>query len=453
MTHGIALRTFVLLLIGLGSATAAESMKAGLARMKITPDGPIWMSGYGNRNRPSEGVVHDLWAKAVAFQDAKGTRVVIVTTDLIGLPRPLAEAVAAEALKRYGIERSGLLLNSSHTHTGPIVMGNLQTMFDFTPEDAGRVRNYGTLLRTTLVDVIGAALGDLKPAKLSHGKGTAGFAVNRRQFTPQGVRIGVNPQGAVDHDVPVVAVHAPDGKLRGVLYGYACHNTTLTGEFYKLSGDYAGFSQIELEKSNPGAQAMFVMLCGGDQNPNPRSQEALAIEHGRTLAGAVDSVLKSTMQPVSGNFRSAFQVVALRFAHRTRDDFEKELTDKVAAKARRAKAMIEAMDQRRPVRTVQFPVQAIRFGKSLTMVALGGETVVGYGLRTKREFPKEATIVAGYSNDVMCYIPTRKIVEEGGYEAVDSMMYYGQPGPFDADVEETIFETIRKVMKRVGRSE
>lgn len=427
--------------------------RAGVARMKITPQGPIWMSGYGNRNKPSEGVVHDLWAKALALEDRKGNRAVIVTTDLIGLPRNISEQIATEVLKRYGLRRESLLLNSSHTHTGPMVRENLQTMFDFSPEESKRVRDYAQMLTQTIIDAVGASLGKLEDALLTYGTGTAGFAVNRREFTADGkVRIGVNPKGAVDHDVPVLAVRSASGKLMAALFGYNCHNTTLTGEFYRISGDYAGFAQIEFEKQHPDAAGMFMILTGGDQNPNPRSKDELAVQHGKTLADAVSKTLAGTMTPVRGPIRAAYQVTDLAFAPHSRETFEAELNSKVGAQVRRAKEMLKAYDERRPVTKVQYPVQAIRLGKDVTYVALGGEVVIGYGLRTKREFPAEKTVVAGYSNDVMCYIPTAQVLKEGGYEAVDSMIYYGQPGPFAPDVEDRVMAAIRKAMKQVGRS-
>lgn len=446
-------RFFVSIFFTTTLLTAAD-WKVGVARLKITPDSPIWLSGYGARTKPSQGVVTDLWAKALAFEDQKGNRAVIVTTDLIGLPRTVSDQISAAVLKRYNLDRSRLLLNSSHTHTGPMVRENLQTMFDLAPEDQERIRAYSQRLVQTIIDAVGGAIANLQPAEVTYGKGTAGFAINRRQFTQKGVSIGTNPSGAVDHDVPVLAVRKPDGTLRAVLFGYACHNTTLTGEFYKLSGDYAGFAQIEFENAHPEAVGMFLMLTGGDQNPNPRSKEELAMQHGKTLADSVDTVLKEgKMTAVQGPVRAAFQTVELDFVPRTREDFEKELQSSVPAQVRRAKEMLKAYDERRPVTKVTYPVQAIRLGKEVTFVALGGEVVVGYGLRTKKEFPKENTVVAGYSNDVMCYIPTAQILKEGGYEAVDSMIYYGQPGPFAPDVEEKIMKTIHNVMARVGRKQ
>ena len=429
---------------------AAAGFRAGVARVDITPKTSIWMSGYGDRKHPSEGVLHPLWAKALAIEDGKRNRVVMVTTDLIGLPRAISDVVAARVLKDFGLDRSRLLLNSSHTHTGPYVRRNLPTMFDLSEQDQGKIAAYGGELTDHLVMVIGEALGKLEPARISFGTGAAHFGINRREPTPKGVKIGLNPQGPVDPDVPVIRVTGLDGSLKAVLFAYACHNTTLTGQFYQLSGDYAGFAQIELEKAHPGATALFMMLCGADQNPNPRGTLALAEQHGKTLAVEVDRMLASALTPLKGPVRAAFENIELEFAPHTRETFEEELKDANPSKVRRARVMLQAYDERRPVRRTPYPIQAVRFGKSLTVLALGGEVVVDYALRAKREYPGGGLIVAGYSNDVMSYIPSLRVLREGGYEANDSMVYYGQPGPYAEDVEERIFSGVHQVMKRAG---
>jgi hypothetical protein len=430
--------------------TEAAEFRAGLGRTDITPDKPIWMSGYASRKHPSEGIAQRLWAKALALDDGRRGRAVIVTTDLIGLPRTISDEVAATVQKQYGLERSQLLLNSSHTHTGPVVRPNLKLMYDLNEEQERTVAEYSRELVRNLVAAVGAALGDLKPAEAAYGTGQAGFAANRREFTPKGVRIGVNPNGPVDHSVPVLRITTPDGKLRAVLFGYACHNTTLTGEFYQISGDYAGFAQAELEESHPGATAMFLMLSGADQNPHPRSAMEHVKQHGQTLAAEVSRVLDSKLEPVNGPVRAAFQMIELPLSPHTRETFEQLKSDENVYKQRLSQMMLEAYEKRSPPRTVAYPVQALRLGKDLGIVALGGEVVVDYALQTKREFAKRKLIVAGYSNDVMCYIPTARILKEGGYEAVDSMVYYGQPTPFTPQVEELVMGAIRNVVKRVG---
>jgi neutral ceramidase len=432
------------------AAGAKPEYRVGVGRVDITPEGPIWMSGYASRIKPSEGALTKLYAKALAIEDSRRGKVVIVTTDLIGLPRQITDEVAARAQKQWGLERSRLLFNSSHTHTGPVVRPNLNTMYNLTTEQTAVLSKYADKLREDLYTVIGAALKEMQPASLEFGQSTAGFAINRREFTRQTVRIGLNPGGPVDHAVPTIAVRSADGKLKAVLYGYACHNTTLTGEHYKISGDYAAYSQAEIESAHPGATALFVLLCGGDQNPNPRSSEEIAMAHGKTLAGAVKQTLEGKMEAVKGPIRTAFQVTDLAFAPHTREQFEREATEGNQYQKRRAQEMLKLYDERRPIRSTPYPVQAVRFGSAFTMVALGGEVVVDYALRAKKEYPKERLIVAGYSNDVMCYIPSKRVLKEGGYEAETSMIYYGMPGKFSEEVEETIFGTIGKVMQRVG---
>lgn len=443
------MRTLVVLLLAAGLLPAA-GFRAGVGRVKITPDTPIWLSGYASRNHPSESVLHDIWAKALAVEDAKGSRAVLVTIDLVGLPPSLSNTVAARVSKEYGLERSRLVMNCSHTHTAPVVRPNLLSMYDIDDAQGQLLVDYAKTLENKLVSVVGAALGDLAPAKLSSGHGQAVIGINRRQVTPKGVIIGVNPEGPTDRDVPVLKVETADGKLKAVLFGYSCHNTTLTGEHYVISGDYAGFAQIGVEKAHPGATAMFMQLCGADQNPNPRSKTEYAEQHGKTLANAVEGVLNGAMKPVRGNVRTAFMSIDLAFKPHTREQFVEEAKSKDKFRVRRAQAMLRAYDEGRPMRKVAYPVQAIRFGKDFTLVTLGGEVVVEYALRAKKEFPKENLVVAGYTGDVSSYVPSTAVLKGGGYEPDFSTVFYGYPGPFTDDVEETIFTAIHQVLARVG---
>lgn len=361
-----------------------------------------------------------LWAKALAIQDKKGSRTVLITTDLIGLPRTVSDVVAARVQKEHGIERSRLLLNSSHTHAGPIVFKNGGRLATELPDEQKRVvMEYRNTLVEHLVALVGAALQNLTPVEIAYGTGEARFAVNRRSKTPEGVKIGVNPEGPVDHRVPVMRVTRSDGTTMALLFGYACHNTTLTAGNRAVSGDYAGHAQVEVEKEFPGAAAMFLTLCGADQNPNPRGQPEHVAQHGGELAASVVRVGRGKLIRISGPVSAAFAVRDLALA--------KPFSPPVV-----------------------YPVQAIRFGKSLTLVALGGEVVVGYALRLQQEFPKARMIVAGYSNDVMAYIPTLQMLKEGGYEPLTSMEYYDLPSPFAPDVEERVMGAVRDVLRRVG---
>ncbi len=434
------------LLIALTSLGA--DIKVGIASKVITPQLPFWLTGYGSRTKPSNEVMHDLWAKALVFEENAGSRVIIVTTDLLGLSHEVSEAIANRVIKKYGINRSQLLMNSSHTHSGPVVWPALSILFDLNVEDQQSVARYALKLTDDIVAVIDSAMSHLAPMQLWSGHGSAGFAMNRREPTPKGIINGKNLNGPVDHDVPVLKIATPDGTLKAILFGYACHNTTLN--IYQINGDYAGFAQIDLQKKYPGVTALYFQGCGADQNPQPRGTVELAIQHGKSLSEAVQKVLAGDLHPVRAPIRTDFTTVNLEFSPFNLGTYQKELqsTDKYVQ--RRAKLILEAYNKGWDISHFPYPLQVVRFNNDLTILSMSGEVVVDYALNMKKEYGKENLFVAGYSNEVICYIPTRRVLDEGGYEANESMIYYGLPGPFANNVEEKIVNAIHGMMKHVG---
>ncbi|MGE5194354.1 MAG: neutral/alkaline non-lysosomal ceramidase N-terminal domain-containing protein, partial [Deltaproteobacteria bacterium] len=421
--------------------------KAGLASVAITPDELTWMAGYASRDKPAEGKVHDLFAKALAVEDAQGTRLVIVTTDLIGIPRALRDLVEKQVREKYRLPPAGLLLNASHTHCGPVVKIGKSALYALDAEQAARVERYVRVLQEKLVGVIGKSLENLAPVQLGYSHARAGFAMNRRLPTDSGPQNSPYPDGPVDHDVPVLRIDGPDGKLRVVLFGYACHNTTLS--FFQYCGDYAGYAQEYFEESHPGTTALFLMGCGGDQNPYPRGTLELARQHGRTLAIAVDAALLPKARPVRGPLRVALQEVPLDFVPSpTREELMRQMKSSNKYERRHAEVLLEELQENGKLRTnYPYLIQAAQFGGDLTLVALAGETVVDYSLRLKRELAGSAVWVAGYSNDVFAYVPTLRVLKEGGYEGVGAMLYTNLPGPFDPSVEERIVEKVHALLR------
>jgi hypothetical protein len=243
-------------------------------------------------------------------------------------------------------------------------------------------------------------------------------------------------------------VRSPEGKLLAVAFGYACHNTVLAD--YLINGDYAGYAQEALEQAHPGATALFVAGCGADANPLPRRSVDLARRYGQILAAAVDEVLERKMKPLGGPLVTLFDHVDVPFQKPpSREEFEKRLTDPDAARRRHARYMLDILerDGRLPDR-YPYPVQTWQFGRDLTFLALGGEVVVDYALRFKNQYGWNNTWVAGYSNDVFAYIPSLRVLREGGYEGGGAMIGYGQPGPFGAAVEEVIAEKVDELVRR-----
>lgn len=432
------------------AADVTTEWKAGVATVAVTPSQPMWMAGYASRTKPSEGVLSELHAKALVLEDSTGNRAVIVTTDLIGIPRPLRQQVAQKVHELYKLNPAGLLLNCSHTHCSPVVRDDLEmsVMYPLDAEQRQRVESYFVELRDKLIGVIGLAIDDLKPAILSYSHARCSVAMNRRLPSPEGYQNSPYPDGPVDHDVPVLRVETPDGKLRAVAFGYACHNTTTA--LLQFNADYAGFAQTEIEKAHPGATALFVMGCGGDQNPYPRGKIEWAMTHGKTLATSVEAALLPKPKPIRGPLRFALKEIDLSFEPVTRDTLLAQRESKDQFERRRVEALLSEHDKNGKIReTYPFPVQVLQFGSDLTMVTLGGEVVIDYALRLKRELGETPVWVAGYSNDVMAYIPSERVLKEGGYEGGGAMRYTNLPGPWKPGVENQIVNAVRDLTQQL----
>ncbi len=449
--HLRLLLTILLLAASVGPARTqtAPEWKAGTAAVRITPDKLLWMAGYAARTKPAEGKAQDLYAKALALEDAAGGRLVLVTLDLIGVPRPLRDAVARAAQEKYRLPPEGLLLNASHTHCGPVLRTGSSVTYDLSAEQEQQVRDYAAGLEVQLVALIGQALADLAPARLGYSHARAGFAMNRRLPTAKGYQNSPYPDGPVDHGVPVLRVESPEGKLRALLFGYACHNTTLS--FYQFCGDYAGYAQQYLEEAHPGTTALFLAGCGGDQNPYPRGRLELAQQHGRALANAVEAALLPAPRPVRGPLRPVLEEVTLQFVPpATRDELMQLLDSKDRYEQRKAKLFLDELEKNGAIRsTYAYPIQVVQFGADLTLIALAGETVIDYALRFKRELAGSPLWVAGYSNDVFGYVPSVRVLKEGGYEGGGAFHYSTIPGPFAPSVEERIVGKVHDLVRRV----
>ncbi len=461
------LGSFALLMISAATPIEAADWKAGAAKVVITPSEPMWMSGYGSRDHASEGTLHDLWCKAIAIEDPHGNRALLVTLDLCGISKTVSGEVCTRIKQRLKLERAAIMIACSHTHTGPMIENNLETMFELAPDESAKIKAYTRSLEDKIVAVAAEAFSKIEPARLAWANGTATYAVNRRNNVEDKVpelRERGELQGPVDHEVPVLCVRSLDGKIKAVVFGYACHATVLS--FYQWSGDHPGFAQIELEKNHPGAVAMFFAGCGADQNPLPRRTVEHAEQYGRELAASVDAVLRGAMNPAGDRLSARFELLDLPFESvPTAADLQTQLEKGNVYEKRRAKALLAELDKNgRLSPTYPYPVQVWRIGgdsapgtqysvPSLTWIALGGEVTVGYSLRLKRELGPGHTWVASYANDVMAYIPTRRVWDEGRYEGGGAMVYYGLPTRWTADVEELIVERVRTMSREVKRGE
>jgi len=441
----------LIVLVGLSgvSLRAGETTwRAGTARAKITPTEPLWMAGYAARDHPAEGVLHDLWIKVLALEAPDGRRAAIVTSDIEGFPKVMYEGMCSEVKRRCNLDRCALMLTCSHTHSAPVMRECEVPCYPLDDDQRMRIRQYSLALEKTIAAKVAEALAQMTPATLWAGRGTASFAVNRRNNREKKVvellKQGKAPAGPVDHSVSVLAVRTPGGNMRAVVFSYACHTATLSG--YQSSGDYAGFAQIALEQSHPGAQAMFYQGCGGDQNPMPRGTVALCRKYGELLAAAVGKALGEPMRPIAPSLQMGFEFTDLDYGEQPSIEQLQAAAAKGGYRARWAKRLLEMSEDGKPFpKSYPYPVQVWKLGKDQLWISLGGEVVVDYAQLFKSRYGPE-TWVNGYANDLMAYIPSRRVWEEGGYEA-GGFAAFGLPATrWTADIQERIAASVQRVI-------
>lgn len=423
-----------------GDVMQSETWKAGAAKIAITPNESMWLGGWAARREPGRRGSGELFCKALALEDEQRARAVIVTMDLIAVPSDLASAVAAKIQERWNISRESLLFNCSHTHTGPEIRPDKVSFFEIPAEYAAKIGRYRLELEEKIVRVIDAALKNLKPAKLNVARGIAEFARNRR-----------NKDGVSDHDVTVLEATGLDGKRIAILFGYACHNLTLPYSFCEFHGDYAGVAQQKLEKDFIETTAMFCAGAGADQEPEPRGTVEFTNQHGEALAEAVKKALGGEKRAVTGNLRVAFEEVPLPFA--AMPGVESLVADAKSddvPRRHKAEYLLAAMKEGRTfAKSYPCPVQVLRVGDELLLIALGGEPVAEFARILKQEFAGLLVVwVAGYSNDMFGYLPTRRVLREGGYEGGRALYWSAVPAPFIEDAEEIVLQAVRRLVKK-----
>lgn len=428
-------------------ATMADGrMEVGVARIDITPEGPIRLAGYGSRKKTeSEGIIHRLGAKALAFgSDAQGPSI-LITVDLVGIPGHITTKLAEQLSEKISIDPAQLVICASHTHGGPEV-GNLLNILQYRGntfsdsllalDQMVHIAQYTDQLSQKLEQVALAAMEDRRPALVAWGQGQAGFAQNRR-----------TPGGPVDPSLPLLRVTDLDSKLRAVLVNYACHGTTLTGDVNQVHGDWMGEAQRLIEANHPGAIAMVAIGCGADANPQPRGKMEHVTLQGQEISNNVDKLLASPLQPLSAPPVGRIKWVRLPFAHvPTVPELIKQTEDK-SVKGYYARLALDRIARGNAIPVdLSYPVQTWTFGNELAMINLAGEVVVDYSVRLKNELGAERLWMNAYANDVPCYIASRRVIREGGYEAESSMYYYDKPSPFVEEVEDIIIAAVHELL-------
>ena len=429
------------------AADAVESYSVGVAAVDITPDYPVRLNGFGFRRAESEGVTQRIWAKALAIGSDKQRPLVLVTMDNLGVRLTMVDEVARRLKERAGIDRERLAVTFTHTHTAPKVGGACETIMGWPvpPEHQRNIDRYTEELTNALEEVSLAALADRKPARLEWAVGKVGFAKNRR-----------TEGGPVDHSLPMLVVRSTeDGAIRAIYVSYACHCVTLSHN--QISGDWAGYAQAAMEREHPGAIALVSIGCGSDSNPSSGvtgDNVAAAAEQGAEIAKEVGRLLQGSLQPITGHVEATLQNIDLPLNKLpSREELEGLAANDDPA-GHNAKYQLAKLERGEALQsTIVYPVQTWSFGDSLTMVFLAGEVCVDYSLRLKQELDATRLWLHGYSNDFCCYIPSERLLKEGGYGGGAEIVYFALTATLAPGLEERIIAEVHRQVPASFRRE
>ena len=418
----------------------------GVAKVDITPVDTMWMAGYASRTGPATAILHRIWAKALALQDSTGLQAVLVTMDLVGLPKGISDNIRNRLRVDMGLQRNQIILNSSHTHSGPVLKEALSDIYPMYGNHPDLIKSYSASLEDSIVELVHNAFSALQPVNIFAGNGVSRIQVNRRNNVEKKLTIQSELRGPNDYAVPVLKICNLNGDKIAVAFGYACHPTVLDTTLW--SGDYPGFAQLELEKNHPGSMALFFQGAGADQNPLPRRTIPLAKQYGRSLAVAVDRVLEENMSLLAPKLQVSYQEIELGINN---PPTEAELVEYIDSTAKGyqlkwAERMLSLLRSGHDFpKSYPYPIQVWRMGDQ-AIFSLGGEVVVNYAIHLKEIFGRDV-FVMGYSNDVMGYIPSATILHEGGYEGCTSQMVYGMSGTWKYDSAQKILQGLVDMAK------
>ncbi len=403
----------------------------------ITPEVPIRLSGYAARGTEANFVKQPLWVRALSLRHAGVNQPTLlwITVDAIAISRDIVERCVGE----LGLPREDVVISVTHSHTAPCIDGTIPNLFaaDLPSDQAERIRRYTELVEKKIVEVGFNAAMWQEPARVFFAQGEVGFAINRR-----------TKGGPVDHSLPCLIVTSDEtSEVVGVVSNYACHCTTFGADMNEVAGDWAGWASFRLENrtSLGNCTALTMIGCGGDQNPSPAGTFQADDQNSLAYADEVERLaLSPTRREITAAPIARFERIALDFqTPPTRAEFE-ERAKQSGIVGYHAKKQLSKLDRGALATTLEYPVQSFVFGDQLAMVFLGGEVVVDYSKRLKWEYDAAKLWISAYSNDVPCYIPSRRVLAEGGCEADSSLLYYDKPAKLAPTTEDRIVAAVER---------
>ncbi len=420
MLGSIVCLSFVAVLVTAAPMHAGNpaGLKAGVARIDITPDKPVTLSGYASRKGLSTGVHDPLSARALAFE-VGGKRLVMISVDIIGFYGGTDEYLRSALLKEFSLQPSELFLCGIHTHAAPT-----PTM----DRERGNASNvdYMEALRGKLITVVRQALDGMQPVSIGLGVGYCPVGSNRRELRisdkgESSIVLGRNPYGPTDKEVLVMKVAKPDGTSVAVAFDYATHGTALGYDNYTISGDVPGLAEQFVEKIL-GSDVVAPVFVGASGNIDPWYR---VLPGFNTEPGWVpEPVLLGTF-------------LGEEVVHVYRDIKQCGPADKIATNLAvlqlPAKPGEDASAEKKPG-TAPLVVSVARLG-DVAFVGLGAEVLTEIGMAIKAGSPCEHTFVITHCNGSAGYLAPKELHVQDGYEVKSS---HFTPQAADIVVRESI---------------
>jgi neutral ceramidase len=408
--------------------------KAGVAKLEVTPPVGVRMAGFAGRALPSLAVHDPLWARALVLDDG-ARRAGLVALDLIYAPEDLVAKVREAVASPTGISPDGLLIASTHTHSGPL---------DAREEATDQERAYWASLPDKLIQLVSQAAASLQPARLGAASGWCAVGINRRERMPGNrIELGRNYFGVFDTELGVIRVEGAGGAPIAALVNYACHPVCLMADNYLLSADYPGFARHMLEDRLGGGMALFFNGACGNVNPREAavnhgmvsgSNFGTAARAGANVAAEAARVWRKAAPTDGVTLSFARRTIslptnydrALKAAEQALADTERQaagpapdespyVTWRTRPNPQRAKTRLARVREKGSA-PVTCEIQVIRVG-AIAFLGWPGEIFCELGMAAKEGSPFRPTYVIGYANGSIGYVPTPEAFGEGGYEA------------------------------------
>lgn len=419
------------------SESGREVYQVGVGRVDISPKYPIRLNGFGFRREESEGIGEPIWAKGLAIQKGDAAPILIIAIDSLGIRLPMVDEVADRLHKEFQIPRENIAITFSHSHCTPKVNGASDTIFStpIPPDHQKHIDTYSAELVEMLTECGRQALKSKFAATLEFGIGNVGFAANRR-----------TPGGPVDHDLPVLVARDEKNEIRAIYTSYACHCVTLS--YNKVNGDWAGYAQNWIERKYPGAVGLVSIGCGSDSNPNSGvtgDKQEIASNQGAAIADEVERVVKSGLRPISGPISAVYKTIDLPLEDPPSREKLEEMVKAKGPAGFNAEFQLAKLARGEALPTkLDYAIQTFSFGDSLAILFLAGEVCVDFSLRLKQELDGSRLWTNGYSNDFCAYIPSERLLKEGGYGGGAEVVYFALPNVLKPGLEQKIVDEVKR---------